>query len=70
MDGVRKVHYVKIVRIRSFSGPCFPAMRLNTERYSNSSFVKKYSLTLLLNKSLQEQGYCVINRGNPSSVRK
>ena len=26
-------HYVKIVRIRSFSGPHFPAFGLNTERY-------------------------------------
>ena len=26
-------HYVKSVRIRSFSGPCFPAFGLNTERY-------------------------------------
>ena len=29
-------HYVKIVRIRSFSGPHFPAFGLNTERYGLS----------------------------------
>ena len=29
-------HYVKSVRIRSFSGPYFPALRRNTERYSIS----------------------------------
>ena len=28
------IHYVKCVRIRSFSGQYFPAFRLNTERYS------------------------------------
>ena len=28
------MHCVKSVRIRSFSGPCFPAFGLNTERYS------------------------------------
>ena len=27
------IHCVKSVHIRSFSGPCFPAWRLNTERY-------------------------------------
>ena len=30
------VHCVKSVRIRSYSGPYFPALRLNTERYSVS----------------------------------
>ena len=30
------MHYVKIVGIRSFSGPYFPAFGLNTERYSLS----------------------------------
>ena len=40
-DDVRKVctrniHCVKSVRIRSYSGPCFPAFGLNTERYSVS----------------------------------
>ena len=30
----RTYHSVKIVRIRSFSGPYFPALGLNTERYS------------------------------------
>ena len=30
------LHYVKGVRIRSFSGPYFPAFGLNTERYSVS----------------------------------
>ena len=29
-------HCVKRVRIRSYSGPCFPAFGLNTERYSVS----------------------------------
>ena len=29
-------HYVKSVGIRSFSGPCFPAVGLNTERYGTS----------------------------------
>ena len=31
-----KKHYVKSVRIRSYSGPHFPAFRLNTERCSVS----------------------------------
>ena len=30
---VLKHHYVKIVRIRNFSGPYFTAFGLNTERY-------------------------------------
>ena len=30
------VHCVKSVRIRSYSGPYFPAFELNTERYSVS----------------------------------
>ena len=29
-------HYVKSVRIRSYSGPYFPAFRLNTKRYEIS----------------------------------
>ena len=29
---------MKIVRIRSFSGPYFPAFELNTERYRISSY--------------------------------
>ena len=29
-------HYVKSVRIRSYSGPYFPAFALNTERYGVS----------------------------------
>ena len=32
----RDHHCVKRVRIRSYSGPHFPALRLNTERYSVS----------------------------------
>ena len=31
-----KEHYVKSVRIWSYSGPHFPALGLNTERYSVS----------------------------------
>ena len=27
------IHYMKSVRIRSYSGPHFPAFELNTERY-------------------------------------
>ena len=30
------IHYVKGVRIQSYSGPYFPAFGLNTERYSVS----------------------------------
>ena len=30
------MHYVKSVRIRSFSGPYFPAFEVNTEKYSVS----------------------------------
>ena len=33
-DGETQTHYVKIVRIRSYSGPYFPAFGLNMERYS------------------------------------
>ena len=33
---VRKTHCVKNVRIRSYSGPYFPAFGLNTERYGVS----------------------------------
>ena len=32
----KELHCVKSVRIRSFSGPYFPAFGLNTERYSVS----------------------------------
>ena len=35
-----KKHYVKSVRIRSYSGPHFPAFRLNTERCSVSLRVR------------------------------
>ena len=31
-------HCVKYVRIRSYSGPHFPAFRLNMERYGGSVF--------------------------------
>ena len=34
--GYRKIHCVKSVRIRSYSGPHFPAFGLNTERHSAS----------------------------------
>ena len=33
---LKHCHYVKSVRIRSFTGPYFPAFKLNTERYSVS----------------------------------
>ena len=33
---IRVTNYVKSVRIRSYSGPHFPAFWLNTERYSVS----------------------------------
>ena len=39
-------HYVASVRIRSFSGPSFPACRLNMERYKISLHIKsKYGKT-------------------------
>ena len=38
---VGSVHCVKSVRIRSYSGPYFPAFRLNTERYSVSLRIKR-----------------------------
>ena len=33
-NGQTQTHCVKIVRIRSYSGPYFPAFGLNMERYS------------------------------------
>ena len=33
---IRAAHCVKIVRIRNFSGPFFPALKLNMERYGVS----------------------------------
>ena len=33
---IQNVHCVKSVRSRNYSGPYFPAFRLNTERYSAS----------------------------------
>ena len=36
MINIRKWYYVKSVRIRSYSGPYFPASGLNTERYGVS----------------------------------
>ena len=36
MDFLRGDHCVKNVRIRSYSGPYFPAFGLNTKRYSVS----------------------------------
>ena len=36
MSLVGTSYYVKGVRVRSYSGPHFPAFRLNTERYSVS----------------------------------
>ena len=36
MDFLRGDHCVKSVRIRSYSGPYFPAFGLNTKRYSVS----------------------------------
>ena len=50
--GVFRVHCMKSVRIRSFSGPYFPSFRLNTERYRIqteyvfSSNEGKYAVTL------------------------
>ena len=40
---VVKAHCVKSVRIRSFSGPHFPAFGLNTERYSVSPYLSVFS---------------------------
>ena len=34
------IHYLKILRIRSFSGPYFSAFLLNTERYSVSPLIQ------------------------------
>ena len=34
--------YVKSVRIRSYSGPYFPAFRLNTERYSSHGYITSH----------------------------
>ena len=36
MENKTVVHYVKSIRIRSYSGPHFPAFGLNAERYSVS----------------------------------
>ena len=38
--GLKNNHCVKNVRIRSYSGPYFPAFRLNTERYSVSLHIQ------------------------------
>ena len=39
------IHYVKSVRIRSFSGPYFHAFRPNTERYCRKVGTRKTSNT-------------------------
>ena len=36
MNNPNRLHYAKSVRIRSYSGPYFSALGLNTERYSVS----------------------------------
>ena len=38
MKKLSNTHYVKSVRIRSYSAPNFPAFGLNTERYYLSVF--------------------------------
>ena len=47
-DGHKRFHshYVKSVRIRRFSGPYFPAFRLNTEIYSPYSVLSPYSVRM------------------------
>ena len=40
MDGFTKLHCVKSVRIRSYSGPNFPTYGLNMERYSVSLLIQ------------------------------
>ena len=47
------VHYVKSVRIRSYSGPHFPAFRLNTERYS----ISPYSVRMRENRDQNNSEY-------------
>ena len=42
------LHCVKRVRIRSYSGPYFPAFGLNTERYAVLLWKLKISLTWTL----------------------
>ena len=37
---ILQLHYVKSVRIRSFSGPYFSAFGLNTERYGLSLLIQ------------------------------
>ena len=39
---LKKMISVKSVRNRSYSGPCFPAFGLNTERYS----IREYSVQM------------------------
>ena len=45
------MHYVKIVGIRSFSGPYFPAFGLNTERYSVSLRIRSECRKIRTRKS-------------------
>ena len=45
------MHYVKIVGIRSFSGPYFPAFGRNTERYSVSLRIRSECRKIRTRKS-------------------
>ena len=42
-----KKHFVKSVRIRSYSGPHFPVFGLNTERYGVSLHFKSECISVL-----------------------
>ena len=51
------LQYVKIVRIKSFSGPYFPAFGLNTERYSVSLRIQSECGKIRTRKTLNRETF-------------
>ena len=54
---VRRCHFVKNDRIRSFSGPYFPAFGLNTERYREKLRISPYSVRMRENTDQKNSKY-------------
>ena len=56
-------HFVKIIRIRSYSGPHFSAFGLNTGRYAVPTFVSQlfpYNHFIISSSSTENVGYLII----------
>ena len=59
--GFITIQCVKSVRIRSFSGPYFPASRLNTERYVEYLYIQSKFGELRTRKTPNADAFCALN---------